>query len=86
MKERHKQMEKYSMFLVSQSVSSVAQSCPTLCNPMNHSMPGHPVRHQLLEFTQTHVHSVGDAVKPSHLLSSPSPSAFSLSQHEGLFQ
>ena len=66
MKERHKQMEKYSMFLVSQSVSSVAQSCPTLCNPMNHSMPDHPVRHQLLEFTQTHVHWVGDAIR--HLI------------------
>jgi len=55
--------------------SSVAQSCPTLCNPMNCSMPGLPVHHQLLEFTQTHVHQVGDAIQPSHLLSSPSPAA-----------
>ena len=53
--------------------SSVAQSCPTLCDPMNRSMPGLPVHHQLLEFTQTHVHQVGDAIQPSHPLSSPSP-------------
>ena len=57
----------------SQSVSSIAQSCPTLCDPMNCSMPGFPVHHQLLEFTQTHVHWVGDAIQPSHPLSSPSP-------------
>ena len=50
--------------------NSVAQSCPTLCNPMDCSMPGHPVHHQLLEFTQTHVHWVGDAIQPSHPLSS----------------
>ena len=55
--------------------SSVAQSCPTLCDPMNCSTPGLPVHHQLLEFTQTHVHRVGDAIQPSHPLSSPSPSA-----------
>ena len=55
--------------------SSVAQSCPTLCDPMNHSTPGLPVHHQLLEFTQTHVHRVGDAIQPSHPLSSPSPPA-----------
>ena len=55
--------------------SSVAQSCLTLCNPMNHSMPGLPVHHQLLEFTQTHVQWVGDAIQPSHPLSSPSPPA-----------
>ena len=53
--------------------SSVAQSCPTLCNPMNHSMPGLPVHHQLPEFTQTHFHRVSDAIQPSHPLSSPSP-------------
>ena len=53
----------------------VAQSCPTLCDPMNHSTPGLPVHHQLLEFTQTHVHRVGDAIQPSHPLSSPSPPA-----------
>ena len=57
------------------SVSSVAQSCPTLCNPMNSSTPGLPVHHQLLEFTQTHVHRVSDATQPSHPLSSPSPPA-----------
>ena len=66
--------------------SSVAQSCPTLCDPMNHSTPGLPVHHQLLEFTQTHVHWVGDAIQPSHPLSSPSPPAPNPSQHQGLFQ
>ena len=66
--------------------SLVAQSCPTLCNPMDCSTPGLPVHHQLLEFTQTHVHRVGDAIEPSHPLSSPSPPAFNLSQHQGLFQ
>ena len=67
-------------------VSSVAQSCLTLCEPMNHSMPGLPVHHQLPESTQTHVHRVGDAIQPSHPLSSPSPPALSLSQHQGPFQ
>ena len=66
--------------------SSVAQSCLTLCDPMSCSMPGLPVHHQLPEFTQTHVHWVGDAIQPSHPLSSPSPPAFSLSQHQGLFK
>ena len=66
--------------------SSVAQSCPTLCNPMNHSMPGFHVHHQLLESTQTHVHRVGDAIQPSHPLSSPSPPAPNPFQHQGLFQ
>ena len=66
--------------------SSVAQSCPTLCDPMNRSMPGLPVYHQLPEFTQTHVHRVGDAIQPSHPLSSPSPPAPNPSQHQGLFQ
>ena len=66
--------------------SSVAQSCLTLCDPMNCSTPGLPVHHQLLESTQTHVHWVGDAIQPSHLLSSPSPPALSLSQHQGLFK
>ena len=66
--------------------SSVTQSCPTLCDPMNCSMPGLPVHHQLPEFTQTHVHRVGDAIQPSHPLSSPSPPTFNLSQHQGLFQ
>ena len=55
--------------------SSVTQSCPTLCNPKNHSMPGLPVHHQLLELTQTHIHRVSDAIQPSHPLSSPSPLA-----------
>ena len=66
--------------------SSVAQSCPTLCDPMNHSTPGLPVHHQFPEFTQTHVHQVGDAIQPSHLLSSPSPPAPNPSQHQSLFQ
>ena len=66
--------------------SSLAQSCLTFCNPMNRSMPGLPVHHQLLEFTQTHVHWVGDAIQPSHPLSSPSPPAPNLSQHQSLFQ
>ena len=66
--------------------SSVAQSCPTLCDPMNRSTPGLPVHHQLPEFTQTHVHRVGDAIQPSHPLSSPSPPAPNPSQHQGLFQ
>ena len=66
--------------------SSVAQPCPTLCNPMNCSTPGLPVHHQLLEFTQTHVHRVSDAIQPSHSLVSPSPPAPSPSQHQSLFQ
>ena len=66
--------------------SSFTQSCPTLCNPMNRSMPGPPVHYQLPEFTQTHVHRVGDAIQPSHPLSSPSPPARNLFQHQGLFQ
>ena len=66
--------------------SSVAQSCPTLCNPMNCSTPGLSVHHQLLEFIQTHVHRLGDAIQLSHPLSSPSPPAPNPSQHQGLFQ
>ena len=66
--------------------SSVAQSCSTLCEPMNCSTPGLPVHHQLPEFTQTHVHWVSDAMQPSHPLSSPFPPAFNLSQHQGRFQ
>ena len=65
--------------------SSVAQSCPTLCNPMNCSTPGLLVHHQLPESTQTHVHRVGDAIQPSHPLSSSSP-ALNLSQRQGLFK
>ena len=68
------------------SVSSVAQSCTTLCDPMNCSRPGLPVHHQLPEFTQTHVHRVSDATQPSHPLLSPSPPAPNPSQHQGLFQ
>ena len=66
--------------------SLVAQSCPTLCDPMKRSTPGLPVHHQLLVFTQTHVHWVGDTIKPSHPLSSPSPPAPNPSQHQGIFQ
>ena len=66
--------------------SSAAQSCPTLCNPMNRSMPGLPVHHQLPDFTQTHVHCIGDAIQPSHPLPSPSPPAPNLSQQQGLFK
>ena len=64
---------------------SVTQSCPTLCDSMDCSTPGLPVHHQLLEFTQTHAHLVGDAMQPSHPLSSPSPPAFNLSQHLQLY-
>ena len=66
--------------------SSVTQSCPTLCDPIDYSTPGFPVHHQLLELTQTQVHRVGDAIQPSHPLLSPSPPAFNLSQNQGLFQ
>ena len=78
--------EKLGMLLYSHQFSSVAQLCLTLCNPMNSSMPGLPVHHRLPEFTQTHVDPVGDAIQPSHPLSSPSPPAFNFSQHQGLFQ
>ena len=71
---------------VSVQFSSVAQSCPTLCDPMNRSTPGLPVHHQPTEFTQAHAHRVGDAIRPSHPLSSPFPPAPSPSQHQGLFQ
>ena len=66
--------------------SSVAQSCLTLCKPMDYSTPGFPAHHQLPELTQTHVHHVGDVIQPSLPLLSPSLPAFNLSQHEGLFQ
>ena len=69
-----------------QTVSSVAQSFPTLCDPMNCSTPGLPVHHKLPEFTQTHAYRVSDAIQPSHPLLSPSPPAPSPSQHQGLFQ
>ena len=92
---------KFCIFLVNTSVtasfsqlgdfssvqfSSVTQSCPTLCNPVNCSTPGLPAHHQLLEFIQTHAHRVGDAIQPSHPLSPPSPPAPNASQHQGLFQ
>ena len=64
--------------------SSVAQSCPTLCKPMDYSTPSLPVQHQLSELAQTHVHHVGDAIQPSYPLLSPSPPAFNLAQHQGL--
>ena len=67
-------------------LSSLAQSFLTLCNPMDCSIPAFPVHHKLLESTQTHIYRIGDAILPSHPLSSPSPPAFNLSQHQGLFQ
>ena len=82
--KRHLLLERTVM--TSNQFSSVTLSCLTLCDPMNHSTPGLPVHHQLPEFTQTHVHRVSDAIQPSHPLSSPSPPAPSLSQHQGLFQ
>ena len=65
---------------------SVAKPCPNLCNPMNCTTPGFPALHYLPEFVQTHVHWVGDAIQPSHLLSCSSPFVFNLSQHQGLSQ
>ena len=73
------------LFIVPVQLNSLAQSCSTLCDPMNHNTPGLPVYHQLLESTQTHVHWVGDAIQTPHPLSSPSP-ALNLSQHQGLFK
>ena len=67
-------------------LSSVAQSCPALCDPMDCSTPSFPVHHKLPELTQTHVHRVGDAIQPPHPLLSPSPPAFNLPQHQGLFK
>ena len=72
--------------LSSVQFSSVAQSCPTIFDPMDCSTPGLPVHHQLPEFTQTHLHWVGDAIQPSHPLLSSSPPAFNLSHHQGLFK
>ena len=93
-------MYKWTVFLNSKAVSlhnfleclssvqfsSVTQSCPTLCDPMNHSTPDLPVHHQLLEFTQTHVHRVGAAIQLSHPLPSPSPPAPNPSQHQGMYR
>ena len=87
---RNRQSERKQNYLPAQvhkvQFSSVAQLCPTLWDPMNRSTPGLPVHHHLLEFTQTHVHRVCDAIQPSHLLSSPSPPAPNPSQHQSLFQ
>src|SRR5574340_771276 len=80
------QKEKHQYSISSVQFSSVAQSCPTLCGPMNRSIPGLPVHHHLPEFTQTHVHRVSDAIQPSHPLSSPSPSAPNPSQPQSFFQ
>ena len=76
----------YTVLNMSVQFSSVTQSCPTLCDPVNHSTPGLLVHHQLPEFTQTHIHRVSDAIQPSHPLSSPSPPALNPSQHQSLFQ
>ena len=76
----------YLKSLSSVQFISVAQSCLTLCNPTDCSMPSFPVHHQLLELAQTHVHRVSDAIQPSHPLSPPSPPAFNISQHQDLFQ
>ena len=86
LKSRHVTLPTKVHLVSSVQFSSVAQSCPTLCNPMNHSTPGLPVHHHLPEFTQTHVHRVRDAIQPSHPGSSPSPPAPNLSQHQSLFQ
>ena len=74
------------VYLLLVQFSSVTQLCPTLCDPMDCSMPGLPVHHQLPELAQTHVHWASDAIQPSHPLLSPSPAVFNLSQHQGLFQ
>ena len=76
----------YNFVIKDISISSITQSCPTLCYPMNRSIPGLPVHHQLVESTQTHVHWVSDAIQPSHPLSFTSPSALNLAQNQGLFQ
>ena len=84
-RKTNKNHEIYS-HIYSVQFSSVAQSCLTLCDPMDCSMPGFPVHHQLPELAQTHFHRVGDAIQPSHPLLPPSPPAFNLSQHHGLFK
>ena len=85
--QSHYLFQKFSNLFCFPSVfSSVAQSCTILCDLMDCSTPGLPVHHQLPELAHTHVHRIGDAIQPSHSLSFPSPSAFTLSQHQGLFQ
>ena len=87
MKAREKRIHvSFRGYISSVQFSSVAQSCLTLCNPMNCSTPGLPVHHQLPEFTQTYVHQISDAIQPAHPLSSPSPPAPNPSQHQSLFQ
>ena len=76
----------HNLYHIDSAFSSYAQSCPTVCDLMDCSTPGFHVHHQLLELAQTHVHRVGDAIQPSHPLSSPSSPAFSLSQHQGVCQ
>ena len=83
-KQVHEKM--FSIISYSVQFNSVAQSCTTLCDPMNRSIPALPVHHQLPESTQTYVHRVGDAIQPSHPLLSLSPPALNLSQHQGLFK
>ena len=84
--QKHQQLREPELSVRSYQIRSVTQSCPTLWDPMDCSMPGLPIHHQLPKFTQTHVHWVSDAIQPSHPLSSPSPPAFNLSQHQGLFK
>ena len=79
-------MSLFQLLFAMKHFSSVAQSCLTLCDPMNHSTTGLPLHHQLPEFTQTHVHRVSDAIQPSHPLSSRSPPAPNPSEHQSLFQ
>ena len=76
----------YPVVIANVQFSSVTQSCPTLCNPVNCNTPGLPVHHQLLEFIQTHVHRVSDAIQPSHPLLSPSPPVPNPSKNQSLFQ
>ena len=76
----------HQLFILRLQFNSVSQLCSTLCEPLDCSMPGLPVDHKLLEFIQTHVHWVGDAIQLSHPLSSPSPPTFNLSQHQGSFK
>ena len=85
-KESVEEKNCYTLRWCSVWFGSVTQSGPTLCNPMDYSMPGLPFYHQLAELAQTHVHQVSDDIQPSHPLSSPSPPAFNLSQQQGLFQ
>ena len=82
----HNRFSEHLSSHISVQLSSVTQSCPPLCDPMDCSMPGLPVHHQLPEFTQTLVHWVSDAIQPSHALSSPSPPTINLCQHRGLFK